>query len=261
MLVYPQLLTGALAQYPIIKRHRTRTISNVFDDGSSIKLSDTTGETTEWELRYAGLTDDEARALEQFFAAAEGNLSPFTFLDPTANLFSWSDHLDRADWEKGPMLLLAGGQADPAGGTNAWHLYNSGGAPQRISQTLPAPGNYVYCLSAYAKSATAGAGVTLVRGPNTANYTIGPGWRRITFSGGANASSDYVEFGIEVPAGVALDIYGAQVEPQSGASGYKPSGRGGVYPETSFRDDTLAITAIDVNRHSATVNLIHAKHL
>src|SRR5579864_8524448 len=98
MLVYPQLATGALAQYPIIKWCRPRTIANVLGDGSSIKLADATGGTAQWQLQYTGLTDDEATTLEQFFTAAEGNLNTFTFLDPTANLFSWSDHLDRADW-------------------------------------------------------------------------------------------------------------------------------------------------------------------
>ena len=260
MLVYPQLTTGALAQYPIVKWHRPRTVSNVLGDGSAIKLSDDWAETTEWQLQYSGLTDDEATALEQFFQAAEGSLNPFTFLDPTANLFSWSDHLERTDWAKDPMLVIAGGQADPDGGTNAWQLHNSGGAPQRISQTLAAPGNFVYCLSAYVKSAAAGGVVTLFRGTDTARYAVGTDWTRITFSGSGTASSDFVEFGVEAPAGAAFSIYGLQVEPQAGASGYKSSQTGGVYPETSFGGDTLAITATDVNRHSATINLIHAKH-
>src|SRR5664279_1587561 len=130
MLVYPQLITGALSQFPVQKRHRLRTVVNTSLDGRQIKLPDPGAETTEWQLAYAGLTDDEVAALEQFFADAEGTLNGFTFLDPTANLFAWSDKLDNAAWAKGPFFSITGGVADPAGGTNAWHLANSAGGTQ-----------------------------------------------------------------------------------------------------------------------------------
>ena len=71
MLLYPQLTSGALAQFPIVKRRRQRTVVNTLADSTSIKLADPLGVVTEWDLRYAGLSDSEALVLQQFFAAAE----------------------------------------------------------------------------------------------------------------------------------------------------------------------------------------------
>jgi len=116
MLVYPQLATGALSQFPVQKRRRLRTVVNTSLDGRAIKLTDPGAETTEWQLAYAGLTDDEVAALQEFFAATEGTLNSFTFLDPTGNLLAWSDKLDNAAWAKDPFFSIAGGIADPAAG-------------------------------------------------------------------------------------------------------------------------------------------------
>src|SRR5690348_13150295 len=213
MLVYPQMTTGALTQLPVQKRHGLRTVVNTLGDGSSIKLADPSGEITEWRLRYTDLSDQEASALKQFFEATEGSLRVFTFLDPTANLFAWSDRLDHAEWIKGPLLSITSGLADPFGGANAWHLSNSGAAAQSLSQTLEAPGAYSYCLSAYARSSS-GATATLLRGSARADRILTANWARITFTGSADAAAESVEFGIELPAGGSLDLFGMQVEPQ-----------------------------------------------
>ena len=257
MLVYPQLASGALTQFPAQKRRNPRTVVNALADGRSIKLADPPGELTEWQLQYAGLSDQEASALEQFFESTEGSLGVFTFLDPTANLFAWSDHLDHSGWTKGPLLTVAGNVADPTGGANGWHLSNTGAGAQSLSQTLEAPGGYLYCLSLYAKSATAGLTVTLLRGSARVDQMLGAEWKRLTFAGTGDALAQTIDFGIEVPAGGSLDVYGMQVEPQAAPSPYKPSTTGGVYANAWFRDDFLVVTATDVNRHSATVN-IHA---
>ncbi len=94
-LVYPQLETGALSQFPVRKTRRTRTVTNRAADGSTIKLSDPAGVTTEWTLTYSDLSDQEAASLRAFFEAAEGSLNGFTFLDPSGNLLAWSDQLDQ----------------------------------------------------------------------------------------------------------------------------------------------------------------------
>ena len=43
MSFYPQLITGALSQFPITKRRQTRTVINRLADGSSVRLVDTLG--------------------------------------------------------------------------------------------------------------------------------------------------------------------------------------------------------------------------
>lgn len=260
MLVYPQLSSGALAQFPILKRHRQRTLVNTLADFTSIKLADPPGEATEWELKYTSLSNSEALALQQFFTATEGSLNIFTFLDPTANLLSWSEQLTNAVWTIDPFLSIVAGVADPVGGTSGWQVTNSGAAPQTISQTLSAPGAYVYCLSVYGRSSHT-TPVTLLCGTASLVCSLETSWNRLTLTGFGDPSAQSVAFGVQVPPGAAVDIFGLQVEPQAAASVYKPSKTGGVYENASFRDDVFSLTTTDVNRNSATVNIIHANSL
>src|SRR6516164_5022152 len=106
MLVYPQLTTGTLAQFPVRKERRLRTVVNSLGDRSTIKLADPQGAITAWRLEYANLSDAEMANLQQFFISTEGSLNVFTFLDPTGNLFAWSDHLDNEAWTVGPYISL-----------------------------------------------------------------------------------------------------------------------------------------------------------
>jgi hypothetical protein len=260
MLVYPQLATGALSQFPVQKRRSLRTVVNTSLDGRAIKLADPGAETTEWQLAYAGLTDAEVAALQQFFTASEGTLNSFTFLDPTGNLFAWSDQLSNAAWTAGPFLAVAGGIADPAGGTNAWHLTNSGAGAQNISQTLSAPAGYSYCFSVFARSLESTA-VTLLHGTNRVNQNLGTDWSRIIVAATGDASAASIAFGVEVPAGESADVFGMQVEPQGGASLYKATTIGGVYENARFHDDVLSITTTGVNCNSATVNILYANSI
>jgi hypothetical protein len=260
MLIYPQLGTGALSQFPVQKRRRLRTVVNASADGRSIKLADQAGEFTEWSLQYASLTDDELSALQQFFAAAEGTLNGFTFVDPTSNLLAWSDQLSNAAWQPGPLLSVAGGITDPQGGTNAWHLANSGAGAQGILQTLSAPAGYLYCFTAYVRSPNA-ATVTMLLGSQRSGRAISTAWTRIAFAASGDPAGVSIGFGLELPAGGAVDVYGMQAEPQAAGSVYKPATTGGVYENARLRDDVLTITTTGVNCHSCAVNIIHANHL
>lgn len=260
MLVYPQLGTGALSQFPIRTERRARTVVNAALDGSSIKLADAAGGTTEWALSYTGLSDAELAALEQFFVAAQGTLNGFTFLDPAANLLAWSGALSEAAWVLDPELSATGGIQDPNGGTGAWLLTNAGAAAQGISQTLPAPGGYLYCLSAYVRAQAATA-VTMVVGSSQASRAVQTQWSRITFAATGDASAAEVCFGLQIPAGTQVDVFGIQAEPQAGASIYQASTNGGVYQNARLRDDELTVTTTGVNRHSCTVNILYVNHL
>jgi hypothetical protein len=260
MTTYPQLGSGALSQFPVQKNRRPRTVVNQAADGSTIKLADPAGMVTEWVLTYADLSDAEATALLGFFAAAEGRLNGFTFLDPAGNLLAWSDQLNEAVWQKDPLLTLTGGVADPRGSTLGWQLSNSGGAGQGVGQTLAAPGQYQFCLSAYVRAATA-TSVELTVGSQAAQRVVTSEWTRIAWTSNGDTQATSVRFGIEILAGNVVEVYGLQVEAQAAASGYKASTLGGVYEEAHLGDDVLTITSTDVNRHSCTVKIIHANHL
>jgi hypothetical protein len=260
MLVYPQLPSGALVQFPVQKLRQMRTLVNTAADGSVIKLADSGAVTVEWQLTYAALSDAELAALMQFFAAAEGTLNNFIFVDPTANLLAWSNDLSNAVWNAAPFLSSIGAIADPDGGTNAWQVTNSGAAAQDLTQALTAPGGYLFCFSVYAKSASPTT-MTLLLGANRYAQSVGSAWKRFACTGTSDPTSTSVTFGIELEAGAAIDVYGMQVEPQDAPSLYKASTTGGCYESARLRDDTLSFTTTDVNHHSATVNVFYASNL
>jgi hypothetical protein len=260
MAVFPQLTTGALAQFPVRKSNRLRTVVNTMADGSVVKLADPAGALTDWQLQYSNLSDTEAAALQQFFLSMQGSLTVFTFLDPTANLFAWSDQLTNDVWTTDPFLGLTGGVADPLDGTNGWTLSNSGEAPQGVYQTLNAPGGYTYCLSVYVRSVTATTAILLLGG-NQTTITLGSGWTRFAITGQGDGSANSITFGVQAPPGMSLNIFGMQAEIQPGASRYKSSTTGGVYSTAYFRDDSLSFTSTDVNHNSVTVNIVYASTL
>jgi len=224
---------------------RRRTVINQAGDGRTVRMADPAGEITEWQLRYSELSDAEIDVLQGFFLAAEGALQEFTFLDPTANLLAWSDRLEEPVWLKGPLLTVSGGR-----------LINEGAGPQTISQTIAAPAGYLYCFSASMRAAeplTAG----IFAGSEAAEHEITAEWRRIRFT----ATVDDPTFGLEIPANGSVYVRGLQVEAQATASCEQISRRGGVYEGARLRDDTLAIETTGVNRHSCTVNIVHAIHI
>ena len=259
MAAYPQLGSGALSQFPVQKNRRARTVVNLAADGSMIKLADAATEVTEWVLSYTDLSDEEAAALRAFFRASEGTLNGFTFLDPAGNLLAWSDQLDDEVWQADPLLSLTGSISDPLGAARAWRVSNSGGAEQSVGQTLVAPGEYLYCLSAHVRAAMS-TSVRLTVGSQTAQRAVTSEWTRIAWTTNGDAQATSVRCAIEIEAGDVVEVYGLQVEAQAAASGYKASTRGGVYEDAHLGDDSLTITSTDVNRHSCTVKIIHANH-
>lgn len=259
-MIYPQLSSGALSQFPTRKRRQTRTVVNRTADGRVIKLPDVAAQATEWNLQYAGLSDIELATLQDFFEAMEGSLNGFTFLDPCGNLFAWSDDLSQTEWQKDPFLTVTSGVSDPSGGQDAWQLSNSGGAIQGISQILNAPGGYVYCLSVYARAAQPTTFGLQLAGLSI-QATADTNWNRFTLTGTGEASSASVTFGFQLAAGAAIDLYGPQAEPQESASVYQHSTTGGVYENAHFSDDAFRYTSTDVNRHSVTLNIRYANHL
>jgi len=260
MLYFPQLRSGATVQYPFVKRRIQRTISNSLPGGNILKLLDPGEARVEWELTFEALREEERIRLEEFFCAAEGRLNDFTWLDPTQNLLLWSEDLQAAAWTKGPMLSLVAGVADPDQGTRATRVSNAGAAEQRIQQTIEAPGWYQYCFSLHARSEAAGP-VTLFRSTGgteeTRSYPLGANWTRLAFSGANQTAEESVAFGLSLAPGIAVDIYGLQVEAQPAPSAYrKTTSRSGVYRGARLDDDTLSVTSDGPEQHSCTLHIV-----
>jgi len=261
MIYFPQLSSGATGQFPIQKKRTARTVVNQSVQDYQTKLPDPGAATTEWQISFAELTDQELAALEVLFQAAEGSLTPFIFVDPTDNLLAWSEAQNQSAWQADPLLTLTAHIADPLGGIGAFQVSNAGLATQGLQQSISAPASLGYCLSVYARSDQS-TQIWLVRGSETDARTISPQWTRLTSAGQQSSQDDSISFGVALNAGSTVDVFGMQVEAQPGASVYKQTAEtGGVYPNARFRDDVMTITTAGPNRHSCEMNIINVEHL
>ncbi len=152
MLSYPQFATGSAGQYPITRTNTRRTVINALADGSTISMADNGAVSAGWTLNYSDLSNAEFTSLQQLFQSVYGRWQTFTFLDPTDNLLQYSEDLTQPVWLPDPLTMVTAGIEDPLGGTAAIQLVNTAQTFQGISQNLPIPGSYQYCLSLYARA-------------------------------------------------------------------------------------------------------------
>src|SRR5271166_2970558 len=138
MLFYPQLSTGAVAQFPVRRGTNMRTVTNQLASGGTIRMADPGSQKIRWQLRYSDLTDSERASIENLFEAAGGQLNTFTFLDPTGNLLTWSEDWTQTAWTADPLLQVSGGAQDPLGGSEAMQLTNTAQTAQQIIQSIGA---------------------------------------------------------------------------------------------------------------------------
>ena len=250
MTVFPQLSTGATAQFPFERELRFRTLVQASLDGVELRTTEDEFEERRWQLTFEDLTGAEWQQLQTFFEEAEGRLGEFVFLDPGGNLLRWTDRLDDPAWETSGVSLSAGGD-DPLDDTTAWLVSGSGALTQRIA----APASLVYVASVWAREASPGAALRFgaVGGLSKIEFSQHSDWRRYQLPV-AGGGGDEIEFRLE-PAG-SVQIFGPQVEAQRTASSYKPSGsQGGVYPHARFDQDSLADASEGPGRHSTIVRI------
>jgi hypothetical protein len=259
VLYYPQLTSGAVSQLPVTHRTSIRTLSNVLEGGNTFRVGDPSAGIVRWQLQYSNVTDAEWATIEQLFEAAEGRLTTFTFLDPTANLFMWSEDWTKPVWTIDPMLQVATGIQDPLGGSNAVQLTNTSQSTQRIVQSIAAASWFQYCFSVYLRS-DAPSVVQMVMSASGQDslfpISTGPAWARAVKSGSLSVSQNAIGFGIQLPAGARIQAFGAQVEAQGAAGQYKKTiDRGGVYSKTRFDSDALTLSTNAPNQNAGTVSL------
>src|SRR3569833_673804 len=252
---FPQLGSGAMAQYPLHRIRRWRAISNTLESGETITLGDAPGGSIEWRLRYQELTDAEVLALTSFFHASRGEAGSFGFVDPFANLLGWSEDLSRPDWQKG-LLAASGGFSDPLGAQRAWNLQNGNGAEQSLSQSLAIPGEYTACFSAYVRSDSAGT-VGIARELKRVNVPAGPQWKRIQVCGAGVAGALQSTFSIVLAANSTVRDFGLQEEAQPWPSIYRPSGAAtGFLEDSRFQGGELKVVLTAPGLSGCHVNLI-----
>jgi len=260
-LVYPQLSSGAVAHFPLVKRRILRVTANELSDGNRVLWADSGADRTAWVLRYTGLSDEDCKTLADFFDATAGRFRTFTFVDPTANLLAWSSDPSKSCWNADPMLQISSGSDAPVGSGSAIRIINAGQAAQRLSQSLAAPAWFWYAFSLYAR-ADSPTTVRLVRSAAGASASTaqiaGAGWDRVVASGSLNTTVAGVDFAIELDPGAAVELCGIQVEAQPNGSAYKRTGQqNGVY-SARFDQDEIEITADGPDQNSVSLRIVTA---
>lgn len=262
---FPQLLTGALVQYPLRRARGHRTVVNDAGDGTPIRYADTDYLRTGWEFDMSSLTDSEAEGVEDLFALSEGRLRSFTFCDPADNLLCWSEDYSNAIWVKDPSLTLVTGVADPQGGTSAVRVTNSSGAVQKMRQSVPLPASYVLSFSIHARSSVPGI---LRLGGSSENLNqvravaLSATWTRVHWGGSVSGAETPLYFGVELAAGQSVELFGAQLEPQPAMSRYKSTTSAcGIYPNARFGEDHLRRVATENGRSSMRVRIVTQGHI
>lgn len=247
MRFFPQLSSGSVAQYPLQIILRQRAVVNESLSGHRFTSYDPSVAGFEWELQYRGLNRQEADSLRALFELCEGRIGTFGFADPAANLLARSGQFDQAPWQSDALLGWTGGQADPFGGTAAMRAQNLGAIAQGFRQSVALPASYLTCFSFWAKSFEPTE--VLVRRTSgsesmTAPFSVDRNWRRIEAAAALTGDGESLEFALEIPGAAAVDFFGAQVEAQRHASGYRPTlNRSGVFSAARFDHDDLFIEA------------------
>jgi hypothetical protein len=263
MLVFPQLVTGASALYPVIRKSLQRTVVNTLSDGRTDVFADPDAAATAWELHASGLTLVEWSAIEALFLATSGMWQTFTFLDPTGNLLNDSENLAAGAWTNGALIELTTGIADPLGTTRATQVINAGGVAESVTQTLAVPGTFHYCLSAWAKTiATSSVTLTMATtgGSASKTFALTGSWTRVFLSANLAQATTSVAFGAELAAGGLVDLFGIQVEAQLAPSDYKMTEtQGGVYSNARFGADRLTVTAQGTDVYDAVIEIVNTE--
>ncbi|HEY6990644.1 MAG TPA: hypothetical protein VH369_19770 [Bryobacteraceae bacterium] len=258
-LFFPQLTSGAYAQYPLQKTRAARIIKNVLADGSMVVFADPGNSRLYWQLSLTELTAVEASILQAHFEACAGPVRAFTFIDPTDNMLVWSSDLTAAAWLRPSEVGLSAGATDPTGNSSAFTVTNNAAVSEEIIQTLSTPANYHYCFSLYAKSLAPSSLALVRRGTSTEAaiaYDIGPAWTRLVSAGELGDAATDVTIAIRLSAGQQVTLYGPQLEPQLAPSRYRATGaRGGVYANAHWAVDDLVLTATAPNLFSTAFHI------
>jgi hypothetical protein len=262
---FPQLSTGNSLQYPLKKNQVCRTVTITSEDGRNSKYADNGWRSIQWELQFTELTREEWASLSNHFATAEGKLNTFPFSDGSDNLLKWSEMLSNNVWTVDPLLHSTEGIADPIGGMHGLRVQNAGTTWQGFSQRLPVPAAFTHCFSVYARS----DGSTHLRISLSGNaqqtqreFALDTEWRRYVVTGSFSGTDELVTFGMQIDGSNPVDIYGMQVEPQTGASRYKRTlALNGVHPNTRYDQDELKLTSNRPDEYSTTIRLISREPL
>lgn len=264
---FPQLIAGGVTvQRPYQSGQAALTTYEDQGTGRRYARSWRTNPLGRWMLHYPHLTDDEAAALEGFFAAMGGRYGEFTFLDPGGNLVEYSDDFAVEAWEK---YDVAPGAAvmDPFGGMRASSCAATGANGMLAASVLPGgfAAGYVLCASVWVRAAVPqslaigflDAGFTVLSA-KTAELPANT-WLRIQHAHvlATDSAIRMLVGGFGTWNESTLQIFGAQCAPMPGPGAYVRSPANyGYHPQCRFDSDVLQIRTLGPKQHSVSVPIV-----
>jgi hypothetical protein len=259
-LTFPQLSSGATAQFPLRKLSSYHVVLNTTEDGESFSYFDPTSGRVFWNLSLTSLMSTEVSLLQSLFEQCYGRWAAFLFLDPTDNLFSSSVDLLNTAWSAPAGLTVSAGAGDPMGGLGAFQITNGSQVASNFGQTLQVPPNYIYTFSTFVL-ASAPTKVSLVRSSETEEavdvVSVNTGWTRVASQKQLTNPGSSVTFGLSLEPGQQICVFGLQSEAQPEASEfYRPTySTGGIYPNAHFAMDALTISADAPGQYSTSISI------
>lgn len=257
MRIFPELGSGAAAQFPWRRTIGYRTVRNRFVAGEEIDFGDVALEARRWELPLTELENEEWQAIQDLFEETGGRRLPFTFVEPGSNLLAWSESLDEDVWVKSAGIAIEAGQPDPSGGTTATSL--SAGASWTVSQAIAAPASRAFTASAWLKCSAGGGTFGLSDGAGQTKQLAIDGdnvWRPCELLWRQASAAEQMILAISGAGGATIVAYGLQVEPQPGRSSYKRTKeQSGVFANAYFDQDSLEHDLTGPNENSGIVRI------
>ncbi|MBV6430868.1 MAG: hypothetical protein IANPNBLG_00988 [Bryobacteraceae bacterium] len=260
MLFFPQLISGVVAQYPLGRSRRFRTVLN--DDGQhpSTRSQDAGAERTWWDLNFQGLTDAERQAVEDLALAAKGMLGTFTFLDPYDNLLRFSEDYLASVWQSDAGLTITPGVPDPYGTQRAAVLSNPTNLSRRFYQLLPVPCYFHYTFSVYMHSTMPTAPSILMgppSDPQSRECNTHAEWKRQEVHNAPSTSEEPLLTAIELAANTEIVIFGPQLETTLVPTDYKAtSDQSGVHEYCRLGSDRLQWTTSGADNHFIALSIV-----
>jgi hypothetical protein len=246
---FPVLQSKAIAMFPATRLMESHHVEEVTPGGFLWRNSPAIPVRRKWLLRFEGLTDTEADALQSFYASCMGGWKTFRFADPMANLLRWSEDLTHPVWGKDTWITVAhvgGGSGQP----HEFQIVNTGAGPGTLWQELDLAPGADLCFSCEVRTGA----VRLRIRDILSSHSSADAWQRAIVS--AESSGGPQRLAIELEPGASAVVRKAQAETQRAPSEYQGTyERGGIHLVTRFVDSGLAVVSAGPNQHSAEVLL------
>lgn len=262
---FPQLGASAIiAQRPYATTAEFWTSRNDLSTGRRHAYANWDSPLLGFDVNYSVLTDAELTTLEAFFAAREGRLGEFTFLDPSGNLVAFSEAFSDASWTR-TGITVGAAQADPFGGSLAFALASGVADGYLWTPVLPdgAATGFVLCGSVWVKAQSAGQNLrigftdgALALLGSTTHALPQSKWVRIqhTITLGTNDPIRFIIGGNSTWDLTTIHVFGAQVVPMRGTGGYaKSPGNYGLHAKCRFDTDDLTVRYVGPNHNAVRV--------